>query len=184
VAGHIERAFVGGTAMRALRHLVLVLGFFGLASLPSLGVHAQTPPPLSTPSGVITLAAAQALIQAAEAQARALNAPETIVITDGAGQIVAVERMDGVPAITVTIVHNKAFTAAQFGAPTHVLAGIFGGNPTLMQGLAVPGVNFIGGGYPVMQGRTVIGAIGVGGGTEAQDMEVAEAALAKVVGPP
>jgi uncharacterized protein GlcG (DUF336 family) len=46
----------------------------------------------------------------------------------------------------------------------------------------IPNFTLIGGGYPIQDGDTVVGGIGVGGGSPDQDMEVAEAALAAVLG--
>jgi len=140
---------------------------------------AQPGPALvSIPGGSITLLAAQALVISAEAKAREIAQPMAIAVVDAGGDLKAFGRMEGVPGPGVTIVTNKAFTSAKFGAPTHVLAGLFGGSPTVLQGLtAVPGVSFVGGGYPIVHDGVLIGGLGVGGGTEEQDMVVAEAAL-------
>ena len=137
---------------------------------------------LSTPGASITLQAAEVLLDAAEARARELRVPMTIVVVDAGGQLKALRRMDGAPGLTATVGLNKAYTAAQFGAPTHALAGLFAGSPALFQGItALANITLIGGGYPVMQGQIVIGGIGVSGGTEAQDRDVAEAALAALM---
>ena len=56
-------------------------------------------------------------------------------------------------------------------------------NPPRAAALAnIPGFTIAAGGYPVMDGEALIGGIGIGGGSPDQDMEVAEAALAVLMG--
>lgn len=142
-------------------------------------VIAAADSPTSATRETVTLAGAQALIAAAMAKAQEITVPMAIVIVDESGVMKAFARMDGNSLASVDIVQQKAYTAAAFRAPTHVLAQRNGTDPIRLASFTnLPRVTFLGGGYPISKNNTVIGGIGVGGGTPEQDMQVAEAALA------
>lgn len=142
-------------------------------------VAAAADGPTSATRETVTLAGAQALIAAAMAKAQEIAVPMAIVIVDESGVMKAFARMDGNGLASVDIVQQKAYTAAAFRAPTHVLAQRNGTDPIRLASFTnLPRVTFLGGGYPISKNNVVIGGIGVGGGTPEQDMQVAEAALA------
>jgi uncharacterized protein GlcG (DUF336 family) len=171
VAGQVARR--GLAAVGA----VAALGLVGGGDV----AQAQAPPPLVVTRETITAAAAQALIQTAFAKAQEVGVPMAVAVVDESGVLKAFGRMDGNSLASVALVQAKAFTAAAFRTPTHVLAERNQGDPARVASLPnFPGVTFLGGGYPVATGSTVIGGIGVGGGSAQQDQEVAEAALAAV----
>ena len=136
-------------------------------------------PPISTMRETVTLAAAQALIAAGMVKAQEINVPMTLVIVDESGVLKAFARMDGNSLASVDLVQAKAFTAAAFRAPTHVLAERNKDDPVRIASFTgFPRVTLLGGGYPIMHGNVVVGGVGAGGGTPEQDQMVAEAALA------
>ena len=95
----------------------------------------------------------------------------------------AFQRMDGAPFFSIQISHDKARTAAAFGASTHELFAMLSSKPAVREGLPhVSGFSFLGGGVPVKWQGEVAGGVGVSGATEEQDMECAMAAL-KLVDP-
>ena len=130
----------------------------------------------------VSLAAAQSLIEAAEAKAQEIGVPMAIAIMDDSGLLKAFHRMDGLDrALAVDLVPMKAYTAVSFRAPTHMIAEGAKDDVVMAATLAsTPHFTLLGGGYPIMDGELVVGGFGVGGGSVEQDMQVAEAALSAV----
>lgn len=161
---------------------VVAASALAMTALASTGeVALADAPPLSTARETITLAAAQALIAAGMAKAQEINVPMSIVIVDESGVMKAFARMDGNSLASVELVQEKAFTAAAFRTPTHILADRNKDDPTRIASFtAAPHVTLLGGGYPIAKGNVVVGGIGAGGGTPEQDRMVAEAALASL----
>jgi len=128
----------------------------------------------------ITIAQAQAVIEAARARASALGVPAVISVIDGGCHLKAFQRMDGAPLGSIDIALGKARTAALFacnsedvweyckpGAPAPGLELSNGGLMTFAGGMSFKS-----------SGGAVIGAIGVSGGAVAQDQEIALAGAA------
>ena len=144
---------------------------------------AQTPQAagdVSIANQTVSLAAAQQMLDAAQAKATELGVPVVITVVDESGMLKAFHRMDGVvsPA-PVDISPMKAYTAAAFRTPTHQLAETNLSSPERLASLPnVPHVTLLGGGYPIMDGDVVVGGIGVSGATSEMDMQIAEAGLA------
>lgn len=127
----------------------------------------------------ITIEAAQRMIAAAEAKARAMGRPMCIAIVDGDGTLKAYSRMDGAPLLSVQISQDKAYTAISFGMATHEWHEFVKDDPPLRDGIIkTDRLIVFGGGYPISVNEQVIGGIGVSGGHYSQDMEVAQAGLA------
>ena len=144
---------------------------------------AQTPVAeggISTTVHAVSLAAAQRILEAAQAKAEELGRPVVLAIVDAGGLLKAFHRMDGVvSAPPVEIAQLKAYTAASFRTPTHEVAETNLENPARMASLPnLPRVTLLAGGYPILDGEVVVGGIGVSGATPEQDMEIAEAGLA------
>lgn len=134
--------------------------------------------PISTTRPTITLPAAQALLAAAVARAQEIGVPMSVAVVDESGVLKAFARMEGNSLASVEIVQAKAFTAAAFRTPTHVLAERNQDDPVRIASLTdLPRVTLLGGGLPITHENGVIGGIGVGGGSPQQDIDVAEAAL-------
>ena len=129
---------------------------------------------------VLTDDQAAAVLRAAEAKAREAGAAMVIAVVDAAGDLKAFTRMDGAPKGSIQWTTDKAFTAASFGMPTHVLTeGVQNFPPVLASMASLPHVTLTPGGYPLVLADTLIGAVAAGGGTTPdQDQVVATAGVA------
>jgi len=77
--------------------------------------------PFDVPYGPpISLERAQAVIQAAVAEARKRNWKMNIAVADSGGNLVAFQRMDGAMLASIQIAQHKARAAATFRRPTKV----------------------------------------------------------------
>ena len=136
--------------------------------------------PFDTPYGPpISLDLAQAVIQAAVAEAKRRSWKMNIAVADSGGNLVAFQRMDGAMLASVQIAEHKARAAATFRRPTK----IFEDGINLMHLnylLAFDGIIASRGGIPLIDKGRIIGAIGCSGGTDSQDEVVSEAGAAVV----
>lgn len=128
----------------------------------------------------LDLSDARILIEGAARQADAIGVPMCIAVVDDAGQLIAFERMEGGKVTSTTIAIDKAFTAAaakkathEYGSASQPGAPAYGINSAIGGRLMV-----VGGGLPVVNAGEVVGGIGISSGTPAQDLAVAEAAIA------
>jgi uncharacterized protein GlcG (DUF336 family) len=179
------------TTRRASRRDALrVGGAAGVALAAGVAIRSgalaqdATPEPggISHTIQTLSLATAVQLIEAAEQASVDIGVAMAIAIVDHSGMLKAFHRMDGLERqVTVDLVQSKAYTAASFRTPTHMLAENASANPAFLASVSnIPGFTLIGGGYPISDGEVVVGGIGVGGGSAEQDMQVAEAALASL----
>jgi uncharacterized protein GlcG (DUF336 family) len=126
----------------------------------------------------IRSAAATRILTHAEQTATALGVAVVIAVTDEAGVIKGLCRMDGAPLISIDIAQDKAYTAASFGVPTHEWHDRIKDEPALLHGLLkAPRFTILGGGVPIVQDGALIGGLGVSGGSAEQDLRIAQAAL-------
>jgi glc operon protein GlcG len=136
--------------------------------------------PFDVPYGPpISLAQAQAVIQAAVAEAKKRNWKMNVAVADSGGNLVAFERMDGAMLASIQIAQHKARAGATFGRPTKV----FEDGINLMHLnylLAFDGVIASRGGIPLIEQGKIIGAIGTSGGTDSQDEVVSNAGAAVI----
>jgi glc operon protein GlcG len=141
--------------------------------------------PFDVPYGPpISLDQAQAVIQAAVAEAKKRNWKMNIAVADSGGNLVAFQRMDGAMLASIQIAQHKARAAVTFRRPTKV----FEDGINLMHLnylLAFDGVIASRGGIPLIhQGPidqgVIIGAIGCSGGTDSQDEVVSKAGAAVI----
>ena len=134
--------------------------------------------PFDVPYGQpISLEQAQAVIQAAVAEARKRNWKMNIAVADSGGNLVAFQRMDGAMLASIQIAQHKARTAVTFRRPTKV----FEDGINLMHLnylLAFDGIIASRGGIPLIDRGVIIGAIGCSGGTDSQDEVVSKAGAA------
>jgi len=129
------------------------------------------------PTERLTDAALLAMLSTAAAKASAMGQPQCIVIVDPSAVDLAVLRMAGAKVLSLRSARAKAQTAASTGKPSDALPdpvrpAIAAATDGAMTGLA--------GGLPIWRGGVLLGGIGVGSGSGAQDVEVAEAALAAI----
>ncbi|MFZ0333269.1 MAG: heme-binding protein [Candidatus Acidiferrales bacterium] len=136
--------------------------------------------PFDTPYGPpISLDRAQAVIQAAVAEAKKRNWKMNVAVVDSGGNLVAFQRMDGAMLASIQIAEHKARAAATFRRPTKV----FEDGINLMKLnylLAFDGVIASRGGIPLIDQGVIIGAIGSSGGTDSQDEIVSQAGAAVI----
>jgi uncharacterized protein GlcG (DUF336 family) len=136
--------------------------------------------PFDVPYGPpISLERAQAVIDAAVAEAKKRNWKMNVAVADSGGNLVAFQRMDGAMLASIQIAQHKARAAATFRRPTK----IFEDGINLMHLnylLAFDGVIASRGGIPLIEQGTIIGAIGSSGGTDSQDEIVSEAGAALI----
>jgi uncharacterized protein GlcG (DUF336 family) len=128
----------------------------------------------------ITSHQAQAVIEGAAAKALELGLPVIVAVLDAGAHLKAFRRMDGAVLASIDIAISKARTAALFQVNSEaVWEYCKPGAPAPGLELTNGGLAPFGGGIPLRdRDGIVIGAVGVSGGTVAQDMEVAQAALA------
>jgi glc operon protein GlcG len=127
----------------------------------------------------LTAAGARLLIDAAVAEADGLGVAVVIAVVDRGGNPLALLRMDGAPLFSVEVAEKKAWTAAAGRGPTDAMREVFNADPTLIHALApkVDRLMAVGGGAPVRVDGAVAGAVGVSGASEAQDQQIANAAV-------
>jgi len=129
-----------------------------------------------------TLHAAQRAISAAIECAEALAVDVCIAVTDGAGHLLAMVRMDRAPLLCIQIAQDKAYSVASFGGlPTSDWWRMLESEPALLHGIIkTDRLTVFGGGVPLVADGRTIGAIGVSGGSSEQDIQVAEAGAAAI----
>jgi glc operon protein GlcG len=136
--------------------------------------------PFDVPYGTpISLDRAQAVIDAAVAEAKKRNWKMNVAVADSGGNLVAFQRMDGAMLASIQIAEHKAKAGATFRRPTKV----FEDGINLMHLnylLAFDGVIASRGGIPLIDRGVIIGAIGCSGGTDSQDEVVSEAGAAVI----
>jgi glc operon protein GlcG len=136
--------------------------------------------PFDTPYGPpISLVRAQAVIDAAVAEAKKRNWKMNVAVVDSGGNLVAFQRMDGAMLASIQIAEHKARAAATFRRETKV----FEDGINLMHLnylLAFDGVIASRGGIPMIERGVIIGAIGVSGGADSQDEIICKAGAAVI----
>lgn len=124
----------------------------------------------------MTLAAAKAMVAAAEAQAAKTGVRGSIVILDEGGNLIYYEHMEGSLPGTYDLAMRKARAAYMFKGPSkNFQDGLAAGRTGI---LGLPNAIPFEGGVPLVAGDQLVGAIGVSMGTPPQDGEVAMAGAA------
>jgi uncharacterized protein GlcG (DUF336 family) len=124
----------------------------------------------------LTQEEAQKVLNAAEEKAVAIGVRLTLVVTDEAGYLIALRRMDGASRVSTEVTPAMAYTAAAFRRP----------GPELMRLQEMPffrawsnmhgGGMFAGeGAFPLMREGQMLGVVATGGAQEEQDRECAKA---------
>jgi len=147
-----------------------------LAALTALPAAAQLRP---TPD--LTLQAANRLaggaIEACARQGRSI----VVSIVDRGGNLVALQRADGVGPHNTEASRRKAYTALSTRTATLDLARGAQANPDARNLANLPELLLLGGGVPLLAGGQPVGAIGVaGGGGAVNDHACALAAITAV----
>lgn len=114
---------------------------------------------------------------AAEAEALKNNWAVSIAISDDAGHLLWLQRLDGAPAISSHIAPAKAHTAAVGRRESKAYEDIINGGRTAF--LTAPLVSgLLEGGVPIVKDGQVIGAVGVSGVKSSDDVQIARAGIA------
>ena len=154
-------------------HRILILATLLCWSTAAFGADLAT-------KTTLTLDGAKTLAKAMEKRAAQDNWNVVICILDDGGNLLYLERMDGVQIGSIDVAMGKAESAFKFKRATKVFADGVGSRPGLLQ---LPGALAIEGGLPLMHDGQILGAIGVSGVTSEQDGMIAQAgveALAKL----
>jgi uncharacterized protein GlcG (DUF336 family) len=127
----------------------------------------------------ISLEAAKKVATAAIAEAKK-NAwgGVIVVVTDGSGSLVYVERMDGVQFASVDVAIKKAVSAAAYRLSTKDFADLLAQGGLGNRFLVLPHAMPVEGGLPIVIAGKVVGTIGVSGITAQQEGQAAAAGLA------
>ena len=129
----------------------------------------------------LSLAAANKLADAARAACWARGRHIVVTGLDRGGNVVTVQRADGVGPHNTEASRRKAYTALSTKNDTQALAVAARDNPDMANLTTLPELLLLGGGLPLRARGEVVGAIGVaGGGGALQDRACAQAALAAI----
>lgn len=155
---------------RASRLTVAVVGLLCVAQ----SARAQAPIPYGEP---ISLEQARKVIAAAEVEAKKNNWPVAIAVVDGAGFLVAFQRLDNTQLGSVKVAIQKAETSAKFRRATKVFEETLEKGGANLKLLKLPDALPIEGGLPIVHEGKIIGAIGVSGVKSNEDGQIAAAGL-------
>jgi uncharacterized protein GlcG (DUF336 family) len=139
---------------------------------PAPAPPAVEKPPVAPQAGpVMPLDTARKVAAAAEAEARRLNLPATIVVVEPGGDVVLAQKMDNAPFGGFEPARRKARAAALARRP----AGVQGGAAPVVLPTSASGS----GGELITAGGRVVGAVGVSAG-KLQEEQVAKAGAAAI----
>ena len=115
------------------------------------------------------------LSAAAREKSRELGIDISFAVSDEHGLPRVYRRYGDALVLSITLVPDKAYTAAATQCRTKDVAACAAEGASLM---AIqtndPRITLVAGGYPLFVNGKIAGGIGVGGGTEEQDCEIAE----------
>jgi len=122
----------------------------------------------------ITADDAHKMMAACKAEAAKNNWKVAIAITDDAGALWLLERVEGAGRITAAVALGKARTAAMMGRPSKMAEERAKERPGFLN---FPDILPIQGGLPIIVQGECIGAIGVSGVQSHEDEQVAKAGI-------
>jgi uncharacterized protein GlcG (DUF336 family) len=128
----------------------------------------------------LTLAGAEAALSGAVAKAESLGVPAVIVVTDAAGGVTSLARLDGAPPIAIRHALAKANSATGLKRSTDdFLTKRLTTDDVLWRAISGRSDAFVvHGGFPLTVDDKVVGAIGVATGAHEHDSEIAQAGVA------
>ncbi|MBU2869625.1 heme-binding protein [Colwellia sp. E2M01] len=123
----------------------------------------------------LTLQGAKVIASAATKKAQSENWNVVIAITDAAGYLKYLERMENVQLSALEVAIEKAKTSVMYSRPTQAFEDRVrkGDIPVTM----LPDLLPFSGGVPIRVDGKIIGAIGVSGVKSTQDAEIAQAGI-------
>ncbi len=116
----------------------------------------------------------QRMLEAAVAEADAIEVHVNIVIVDESGVDLGMIRMDGAKFLSVETARAKARTAASHRVPTTEISS------EIAEGLALASrgaITRMAGGLPIFVDGVCIGGIGIGSASDEDDIQIAHAAI-------
>jgi len=127
----------------------------------------------------ITMAEAQAIVDAGHKAAGGMNLRVSVAVVDARGDVIAVGRMTGAGVNTVDTAIGKAMTSAIYGQPSASLTTL-ATNPAMKALSDASGgrLRFIQGAVPIVRKGFIVGAVGASGATSAEDEQIAKAGAA------
>ena len=136
--------------------------------------------PFATPYGApISLQKAEAVAQAAAAEATKRGWTLDIAVVDSGANLVTFKRMDGAQLASIEVSQHKARAAVQFRRNTKALEdALLKGGATFL--LTVDGAIAVRGGIPLIEDGKIIGAIGCSGAAASQDDTICTAGAALI----
>jgi glc operon protein GlcG len=130
----------------------------------------------------LSLEAAKKIVATAVAKAKELNVGGAIAVTDEAGVLIYLEKMDGTMPAASQIAIGKAATAAAFKRPTIVLEKLIEEKRITMMSLGgitqTPYVPLMGA-YPIEFEGQIVGAVSVAGAQTGENDEIIALAASK-----
>lgn len=132
---------------------------------------------------MLTLHDVKIIVAAAEAEALQNNWAVTIALVDDGGHLLWLQRLDGAAATSATMAQAKAHAAALGRRETKVYEDLINGGR--MSFLTAPQLQgLLEGGVPIVAEGQVVGAVGVSGVRSEQDVRIAKAGIAALLGTP
>jgi len=143
----------------------------------AIGLWAQSAVAQLADKKILTLAAAQKMVAAAQAEAERRNLAGVIAVVDDGGWPILLLRMDNAAYVaSVELAPGKARTAALFKKPSQALEDAI--NHGRFAAVTTPNFVLMQGGLPIIVDGQVIGGIGASFDTPEHDVEIAKAGLA------
>ena len=139
----------------------------------AMSIMAGSAGALVTDKKALTIEGAKKILAAAEAEAKKMSFPASIAVVDDGGNLMMLERLDGIQVASANVAVGKARTSAIFKRPTSTFEDIIKNGRTAMVALA--DFTPLQGGVPILYQGEVIGAIGVSGNSPAIDEQIAKA---------
>ena len=160
---------------RLLTQSLVVRAALALAACPlaraqdasSMSTHALPTRP------VLSLAAAEAVLEAAGHEAQRNGWTVSVAVVDEAGRLLLFRRMDGTPNASVEVAIGKAVHSATYRRPTAFHQQLLEGGNAVVLGL--PHVLPVEGGLPLEVDGHPVGAVGVSGAASEDDGRIAAA---------
>jgi glc operon protein GlcG len=168
--------------MMHTRSLALIVALFFPSIATAEPAASPSPEPILLDRPTLSLAAARAIIGAAERAASARGVGVVTVVVDSTGNVIQLSRMDAAQVASVEVGIGKARTAAIFRRPSRVFEEqVRNGR---VAALALAGATPLQGGVPVVIDGAVVGAVGVSGDAPQVDEDIAIAGAAALTAEP
>ena len=152
------------------KRLVMVLALFATTSWAASPDAPQLPT-----KKYLNLAAIKIMVAAAEAEAQKLNVQVTICVVDESGNLLFLEKADGVSLNTIQFAQKKAGHAALYRSPSKDAADTV--KKGSVEALAFPSFFPVQGGLPISADGQVLGAIACSGAKSEIDEQIAQAGI-------